>query len=874
MRKKLIWAVVSTTVLLSACGGSSNSSEEEPVIPIPTPTPTPIPEPTPEPTPISEVSHVISGELMQWHKVTLTLTGLMSSETADINPFTDYNFEVVFSQSSESVTVPGYFAACEDAQESGCNEGEHWRAHFTPNMTGTWDYNVRFTTGSDVAILGGGAVVTELDGLSGSFEVTISDKAGRDFRATNNGRLSYTQQHYLTYSDGRPFFKLGASSPENTLAYEDFDATPNRGSLIKSWAPHTDDYDNVSARPYTWQTGNGSELLGAWAYLANSGVNAVALLTFSLGGEDGNVFPHLLKVNETEYEALDDIADTLWGSVHADRFDVSKLAQWEQVFSYADQLGVLLHFKTMERNNDQLMDGGMVLGRERQIYYRELVARFGHHLGVQWNIGKNYSLDTSVAVETLDYLKNIDPYNSLRVMHTLQDEKNVRLEPLRGLASELTGASLHTNQGSFFDVRWPLLEWLNNSKSDGTPWVISLDEQGTDQRGIGVDADYTGVLPSVNTQAGDRTPIRSHVLWNALTTGSAGTEYYYGSSTGCTNLNCEDHRTRSNKWLDGSSAVTFFNNYLGQDALTMTASNDVTVAYPNANVYLPNADGIYAIEIEDAFGENPPAPWVFDDTQVVTPPGKDFSGTGYYRSTSLANSLGIIDAGEGLLTYIIDVPTGQASDYRMTAGLGRPVDPSGRGDTFNDLWFRIIELNTGEVIQPIPHDNLPERTQPWWKLFFGQDPETWQFPWNLDANNGKKYRPHYNLEEGRYAIQFAVRSNKVRLDRVTIRKGIDPYRDIEITTLAADTVQVATPNNDYVLAERGEKYVIYLPWVEAPHLDLSDVTGSFSVQWYDPKTAGVLVAGSVTSVMGGEVVSLGSPPSQAGSDWIILVSKQ
>ena len=88
------------------------------------------------------------------------------------------------------------------------------------------------------------------------------------------------------------------------------------------------------------------------------------------------------------YEAVADNARWAHANgVHHDRFDVSKMAQWERVFEYGDQMGMYLHFKTQETENDQRMDGG-ALGRERKLYYRELIARFGHHLALNWNLGE------------------------------------------------------------------------------------------------------------------------------------------------------------------------------------------------------------------------------------------------------------------------------------------------------------------------------------------------------------------------------------------------------------------------------------------------------------------------------------------------------
>ena len=41
--------------------------------------------------------------------------------------------------------------------------------------------------------------------------------------------------------------------------------------------------------------------------------------------------------------------------------DVSKLDQWEMIMEHADQLGMFLHFKTQEAENQGLLDEGEVV---------------------------------------------------------------------------------------------------------------------------------------------------------------------------------------------------------------------------------------------------------------------------------------------------------------------------------------------------------------------------------------------------------------------------------------------------------------------------------------------------------------------------------
>ena len=531
------------------------------------------PSPPPPPPPPTNPGDVeISGEQMVWHTVALTVDGPNLSEAGSINPFTDYRLDVTFSQGGRSFTVPGYYAACGVAAESGCDSGTKWRAKFAPDRPGQWSYAVSFRTGSDVALSAGGEPVSGVDGLSGTFSVEASDKTGRDFRAPGNGRLSYGDAHYLLYPDGRPFFKAGPDAPENTLAYDEFDATPNVSNRRKSWSLHLQDYDFNDALAYTWRGGFGSELLGAWGYLADVGVNAVSFLTFSLAGDDDNVFPHLLRVTQSQYQGMSD--GQRWSQgVHHDRFDVSKLDQWDRIFSYGDQIGLFLHFKTMETENDQLMDGGQ-FGRERQLYYRELIARFGHHLALNWNLGEEYSLNENVSRATADYIAATDPYDHLRVLHTFPGQRNLRYAPLLGDQSELTGVSIQTSNPSFTEVRSALTEWVSRSAQAGDPWVVGLDEPGSASLGVGVDDAYPdNLLPGSDGQGDNRVNTRHRVLWNAFTAGSAGVEYYYGYQTGCGDLRCQDHRTRASKWADARIALDFMEEYVGAQALSMTASD-------------------------------------------------------------------------------------------------------------------------------------------------------------------------------------------------------------------------------------------------------------------------------------------------------------
>ena len=246
---------------------------------------------------LASLEGTVSGELKKWHKITIGFLGPLTGETADArdlfrNPFTDYRLDVTFSHVSttaKNYTVPGYFAADGNAANTGSRSGTTWLVHFCPDEIGTWEYVVSFTEGRHVAQNGGGVAGLYFDGAAGSFDVAPTDKTGRDLRG--KGRLQYVGEHYLRFAEtGEWFLKAGSDSPENLLAYQDFDNTPNKTGYLKSWSPHVIDYRDGDP---TWNNNKGQGLIGAINYLSNKGMNAISFLTFSMGGDDESVFMYI-----------------------------------------------------------------------------------------------------------------------------------------------------------------------------------------------------------------------------------------------------------------------------------------------------------------------------------------------------------------------------------------------------------------------------------------------------------------------------------------------------------------------------------------------------------------------------------------------------
>jgi|GEM_PF-622733 len=442
---------------------------------------------------------VVSGELKQWHRVSLDFVGPSTSETATTNPFTDYRLDVTFTHqgNGQSFVVPGFYAADGNAASTGATAGNVWRVYFAPDEVGTWAYSASFRTGSNVAVSDGpnpGETASFFDGANGSFVVDASDKSGRDFRGADQGLIKNRGDHYLTFASGEVFLKGGPDIPENFFGFDGFDNTPSAGhdfdQHIQDWNTGDPDWDDDDPDSVA---DDGRGIIGALNYIADEGGNSIYFLPMNIGGDAKDTFPTIAEQNKTQY-------------------DVSKLAQWELAMEHATSQGILLHFVLAETEtaNENYHDGG-TLGPERKLYYRELVARFGHHPGLEFNLGEENDYGTTKREQFAAHLKSIDPYDHPVTTHTNGGQYEAFYNPLLGNGDfDITSFQGGNSRMSMADL---IADWRTRSAAAGTPWAISFDEPQK------IENDKTDLVNGYPHGRRDK-------MWPVYMSGGAGFEWY------------------------------------------------------------------------------------------------------------------------------------------------------------------------------------------------------------------------------------------------------------------------------------------------------------------------------------------------------------
>ncbi len=537
----------------------------------------------------------LSGQLQTWHKVTLDFTANRSfQEEADT--FRDYRLDVTFANAAtgETIRVPGFFAADGDAANTNATSGDVWRVNFNPPSEGQWTYQASFRNGNDIAasVNPNAGSATDFDGATGSFDVRPTDKTGDDFRA--KGMLLQDEgTHYLQHQgDGDYFVRGGPGVPENLLATADFDGWRRGFSDDNDATPGGDSAGNVARHDFsnhlsdyggdgqTWDDGRGKAILGAVNYLAEQGQNTIYVLTNTIDGDGDDVGPW---VGSGIYSG---------GALSSDQvstYDVSKLAQWEIVFDHMDAKGIYKNLLLQETENDQMLDGrtgvsGSSLSVERMVYMREMVARFGHNNGIQWNLGEENTNSNAQREDMAEWMKAVDGYDHLVVVHSYPGQINQVYDPLLGVDA-FDGTSFQTGANS---IRAKTIEFRDKSDAAGDPWVLSWDE----------DLGSAAVIDaySNNPDSSNEKTLRE-AFWGTLTAGGSGGNWYIkGNGFGGHSFdqNLDDFKGFASMWTWTAAATDFFNTYIPfhemTDADNLTRnSGDFVMADPGQYyvIYLP-----------------------------------------------------------------------------------------------------------------------------------------------------------------------------------------------------------------------------------------------------------------------------------------------
>jgi len=229
------------------------------------------------------------------------------------------------------------------------------------------------------------------------------------------------------------------------------------------------------------------------------------------------------------------------------------------------------------------------------MYYRELIARFAHHLALNWNLGEEINnASTAQKKAWAAYFWDHDPYHHPIVIHNGANHYD-----LLGPGSKLTGFSLQTNRPDFANVHTRTRDYIERSKAAGKPWVVACDEPGDAQHALRPDAD-----------AGQsHTDGRKNGLWGNVMAGGAGLEWYFGYKHAQSDLTCQDWRSRDHWWDYCRYMLQFFDKneipfweMTGDDGLS-TADDDYCFAKPGEVyvVYLKHG-GTTALDLGGARG--------------------------------------------------------------------------------------------------------------------------------------------------------------------------------------------------------------------------------------------------------------------------------
>lgn len=463
--------------------------------------------------------------------VEIRFRGPWCSETSsNPNPFLDLKLTVRFDgPEGRTFNVPGFF----DADGARGDSGNRWAVRFLPPVRGAWTATVSMRRGNGVALNlspNAGEPLAPLDGQVVPFTVDKMNAAARGF--FRSGTLQDVGKHHRKFEFGPYYLKAGVNGPENFLGLTCLDDVTKSGGegLLHSFAPHVADWRNgdpILDRGNADNDGRG--VIGALNYLEEAGVNSLFLMVMNLGGDGEDTYP-FLGPKRREFEKT--------------HYDTSRLRQWNTIFEHAQRCSISLSLvmNETEIDNELWLDDGS-LGVERKLFYREMVARFGHHPAIRWNLCEESDFSLSQLDQFAAWVKAHDAHKHAVAIHNNPND----LALFQSLASNANfdAASLQFEPNGADAQVEQVRRWTAQA---GKPWIVEADEQGPWQTGL------------TQQNAADT---RKRILYDALFSGG-GVEFYLGYHDlplgG--DLNLEDFRTRANMWESVKHARTFIEGNL------------------------------------------------------------------------------------------------------------------------------------------------------------------------------------------------------------------------------------------------------------------------------------------------------------------------
>ena len=357
--------------------------------------------------PDEEITRFYSGS-----KVEVSFTGPPS---AGLDPESN-PFEIIVDIKLESpdgnvILLPAFY----DGDGFGGLDGDVWKFRYSTVETGLWHYTVM-------------SEETILDGTQGSFEVVLNPECDLEYNLTEDlrckGHLGHTGGYYLQFQDGESWIKTGLDDPENFLgtAFGDWDAKRSQLDL-----------------------------------LSQLGINSIYVITNNIDGDRRDTWPW---VGETEAQV----------KTNPDRFDVAKLQEWEDLFSYAQQKGIVLHLV--------LNDDSAWRGYDEQLYIREMVSRFGHHPGIIWNVGEEANeIYSDQEQETFAALiKELDPFDHPVTVHRKSPWPFLGNKTFNLASIQMGDGSSDFSTSELMDYNKIVIEHRERSNQLGNPIPIMIDE--------------------------------------------------------------------------------------------------------------------------------------------------------------------------------------------------------------------------------------------------------------------------------------------------------------------------------------------------------------------------------------------------------------